>query len=321
MSYTIPLIVDNSMLSTFRTCQTKGRWSYLHHLATSETSVDLHAGGVFAKAVEHLYRSIYTGGLDLAHALTSTEFLFEKAWGDFIPQKKTTKSKHNTWQAVLSYADRYSPPNDPIEPWLDGGVDPFEFTFALPLDPQTTGIADFPLHPSGDPFLYAGRFDLLGRYHGLPAIRDDKSTKGIGTYWFNQWDLRSQFLGYLWAMSKLGYPVSIVVIRGVAILTNEIKHAELIKEYPSFLVERWLHQTAKTLHALIAAVNTNDFDLDLGEACAAYGGCPYVDLCKSKNAADWFESFETREWHPLARTPDDNQNQSNLTPKLGALLP
>lgn len=296
----LPIVIDSTMMGDFHDCGQKFVWNYMHGLR-SAVSVDLHAGACFAKALEVLYDEMYMKGKSLTVALPRAEFAFEQEWGDFvIPADKTTaKTKERMWEAIGSYVAHYHPPTDWVEPWPDTER-PFEFSFAVPLTRETTGL-DMPLHPSGDPFLYAGRFDLIGKHSGLPVIRDDKTTSRFTYQWEEQWGLRSQFLGYCWAMQTLGFNIDTVVIRGVAILKTEIQHKELIKQFPRFLIDRWLVHIQRDLRRLIDSYETRVWDYSLGNACTNYGGCPYRVLCESQQPEQWANSFIVRHWNPLVR--------------------
>lgn len=297
----IPLYIDSTMLAAWRQCETKFRWEFLSRLRPAATSIHLHAGACFATGLETLYKKVWLEHKPLDEALALAEFDFLKAWGDFEARIETPKSRDRMLLAIYDYAATYDPPHDHIRPFeTHAGPSPFEFSFALPLDHDTTGL-DFPLHPSGSPFIYCGRFDMIGQLDGIPVIRDDKTASFLDAKWSDKWSLRAQFLGYCFAMQKLGFAIDTVVVRGVAIQKTQIKHAEAVKSYPQFLIQRWLEQTRRDLTRLLSAFQLNDFSFDLGESCTAYGGCPYLDLCKSSEPERWFSNFVETTWNPLRR--------------------
>lgn len=302
VDHPLPLVVDSTILSTVRACGMKFFWTTVKNLRAPGLSVDLHAGGVFASTIETIYRSLYLDGLSFPASVGAGQFVFEQQWGDFvIPEwKKSNKTKDRMWDAVESYLAMYHPPSDWIIPWTDGGRDPFEFSFAIPLTLDTTGL-DFPLHPSGDPFIYAGRFDAIGSHHGLPCVRDDKTTSYFTKDWEQSWDLRGQFLGYCWAMQSLGFDIDTVAVRGVAILKTEIQHREAIKQYPRFLVDRWLRQSRRDIIRILESFERGEWDSSLGTECTSYGGCAYVPLCTAAVPEPWESQYEIRKWNPLVR--------------------
>jgi len=300
----LPLVVDSTILSTFRACEEKGALEYVEGLAPSALGLDLHAGACIATALETLYDSIFYRNLSVAAALGATEIAFDAAWGDFeIPQYKldagTAKTKERCFLAILDYASHYHPPHDHLLPY-PGVEKATEFSFGIPLTRETTGL-DFPLHPSGDPFIYAGRFDMLGLYHGLPVVRDDKTCSSIGARWHDSWSLRAQFMGYCWAMRVLGIPLECVIVRGICIQKTQFKQVEAEKRFPSHLLDRWLRVIRSTLERFVRAAETGDWQYSFGTECTAYNGCPFLDLCTAPDPDQWKGDFSRRRWNPLTR--------------------
>lgn len=305
----LPQVIDATMRRTFASCQRKMFWEFVNNLATSETSVHLHFGGAVARGIETLYRESYFGDEKLALPRAIWDAL--AYWGDFVPQKETYKTKTRIQDVLTEYKLRYSPPNDYIAP-NKNFANPFEYTFAIPLTKEAFGL-DFPLHPSGDPFIYAGRFDMVGEHAGLLRIRDDKTTSALGASWAKQWILRDQLIGYVACMQILGFDVDTVELRGIALLKSEIKFQEAVCSYASHVVSRWKEQLARDVAALVRAFESGIWNYDFGEACAAYGGCPYLDLCRVKDPESYFSTFAQRNWNPLdkktlEKTDDNNAN-------------
>ena len=293
----IPRVVDNTILSTFRNCQHKALWEHIFKLTPTAPSVHLHAGSCFSKALETLYRSAYGGSTKL-EALARANFAFEKAWGDFTAGEEGNKSKERVWQSVESYAAQYDPPGDYIAP-AAAFSDPFEYSFAIPLTKDIWGLS-FPAHPStGEPFLYAGRFDMIGEHAGQLRIRDDKLTTQLGANWDRSWTLRSQFIGYVACMQALGHSLDTVEIRGVQPLKETINHKTAVKSYSNDVIWRWMKQIQRDLSELVRVASSEDWAHNFSEICSAYGGCPFLDLCRASSPEDYFDTFAKRDWNPL----------------------
>lgn len=319
----LPLYIDSTQRSCFISCPERFRKEFVLGLRPVAVSIDLHAGACFASALEHIRKSVWLSGASLNDALPSAHRNFLVEWGDVVPLKETPKTRENVWAAIESYFDHYGTHTDPVQPYFAEGHPTFEFTFAIPLEPayepreaEKRGIhaanysmempseaQGFPLHPSGSPFIYCGRFDLLGSYHTRPCILDDKTTTSIGNAWHRKWNLRGQYIGYVWACQQLGLDIDTVITRGVGILKTKTSHAEAIKQYSSFLVARWLEQLRRDLWALRRAWDEGYFDYRFGDACESYGGCAFMDLCGSANETSYYEQYIVKRWNPLARNP------------------
>ncbi len=298
----LPPYVDATMISCFRSCPRKFFNEFVLGLRPPGLSVDLHAGGAFAHALEVVRKCVFVDHLPLSEALLRGNAAFEIYWGDFVisENKRTNKRPHRVWAAVEEYFTKFPPLTDHIQPYFSDGKPTFEFTFAIPLDGP-----EWPRHPvSGEPFLYTGRFDLLGEYMSLPIIVDDK-TSGAGHYsnWAESWDLRSQFIGYTWACGELGVPADQVAVRGVGILMESIPIAEAIKPYSNHLRAVWLEQLRRDLTRIVAMWNEGYWDYNYAEACTNYGNCIFMQPCQSPTPDPWLKTMSVRRWNPLLKDP------------------
>lgn len=314
-SLTIPKHFDSTMRACFVACPQKYLLEFCYGLRPRGISIDLHAGACFAHAVETVGKLFYIEGFSLPDALSRAQVSFFHEWGDIEPPAdrphKSGKNRDNVWRAVESYFDMYPPAIDHVQPYFVEGHPTFEFTFAIPLDEETTGIGPWPLHPDGDPFIYCGRFDMLGEYGNRPCIRDEKTTGGSRSKnWADQWNVRAQFMGYVWAARKLGIDLDQVSIRGVFILKTKIDHEEAIKSYSDFMLARWLDQLRRDLWRLRQCYNSSHFDFNLGEACTSFGNCQFLHLCSMRDPKPFFEDFEVRFWNPLDANPTQDEAYS-----------
>lgn len=293
----LPLYIDSTMMSAFRSCPQKFYLEFCLGLRPARMSIDLHAGACFASTLEFIYTQVHIGKMDTAQAILRGYGHFLKEWGDFDPLKDTPKTRERVWEAIEDYVRTYSPATDHIQPVIIAGRTGYEFTFGIPL----TG--DFPLHPSGSPFIYSGRLDLLGHWQGKLIGRDEKTTTSIGASWAEQWDLRSQFMGYVWACQQSGLDLDTIAVRGVGILKTKITQVEAIKSYPRFMIERWHEQLRRDLWRMHKMWDDGYFDFNLADACTSYGGCAFRTICSSPAPERWYSNYVVRRWNPLHKNP------------------
>lgn len=319
----LPLHFDSTMRSCFCSCPQKFFLEFVRGFRPPGLSIDLHAGACFASALEDVYRGIHLSKLPFSDALLRAHAGFFQRWGDIeVPEfKRTAKSKDRVWEAVEDYFRTYSPLTDHVQPYFAADGKPtFEYTFAIPLEPIWTEAPEdemanafeqgmFPRHPSGGPFLYCGRFDMLGALSGRPVVRDEKTTgSSIGDRWAEQWDLRGQFLGYLWACQECGIDAEEVVVRGVGIQKTQIKQIEAVKSYSKHLIERWKEQLRRDLWRLRRCWDEGYWDFNFADACTSYGGCMFNRVCQSATPESWLNEFEVRHWNPLQKNPIEGTN-------------
>jgi hypothetical protein len=149
---------------------------------------------------------------------------------------------------------------------------------------------------------------MLGMYEGKPCCEDDKTTgRSISTGWADQWNLRNQFMGYVWAGQQSGLDIDTIVIRGVAIQVREIKHAEAVKVYSDYKIAAWHEQLRRDLWRIRKAWDTGYFDYNFADACTAFGNCIFMDTCSSPNKTTWMNDFAVHRWNPLHKNPIDGE--------------
>lgn len=310
-----PLNIDSTMVTAFRSCPRKFYNEFILGLRPPGISVDLHAGGCFAHAIEVVRKEVWLNNRTLDEALMRAQAAFEIAWGDFqLPDyKDTAKTPQRMWEAVLDYFYTYPPLTDHIKPYVANGKPTIEFTFAVPLEPicQWTGPQDyigtgaFPSHPiTGEPLLYSGRLDLLGDINGMVVGEDDKtSSTGFYNNWSEKWDLRSQFIGYTWALQQMGINCEHIAVRGIGILKTKFHHAEIIKPYTNHLRSLWHEQLRRDLWRMVECWHSGHWDYNLGDSCTSWGNCMFMQSCQSPDQDMWLKQFAVRRWNPLHVDP------------------
>ena len=250
----LPLYVDSSMLTTWRSCRRKHFWSTLNALYPSGRSVHLIAGGAIAAGCEAARRWVFAQPDPLAcghnETLEAAYPAFTHAWGDYVPpdNPRNAKTFVNTWEALANYLEEYPPARDPVQPLRRADASPAtEYRFSIPLPI---------LHPSGDPMLFVGRFDLVGMYQitgmpPIPVVLDEKTTSAFTMGWADSWDLRGQFMGYIWALRQQGMNISHAVVRGIAIQKTQFDTRSALVQYPNHMIARWEHQMLTDVQAIV----------------------------------------------------------------------
>ena len=215
-------------------------------------------------------------------------------------------------------------PSDHVQPFMTPKGPAVEFNFVLPI-PNTK-------HPrTGQPVLYAGRFDLLGHMRGQTTlfVVDEKTASQLGPTWGNQWVIRAQFTGYVWGARSFRHPIAGAVVRGISILKEKYGNAEAIVYRQDWQINSWLENLRRDVeqmiiqwreleeHGLEGCGTTLDdtgriveahlpnmvpFTQSLDQACSAYGGCPYLRLCDSPNPESFIPIYYRKHvWDPTER--------------------
>lgn len=288
-----PEIWDNTMISSGANCEKKLEWEFIRNLTPAGQRIHLHAGAAFAGALETTRFAYYRDGKPIPEALGLGLKRLIELYGDADPGE-TYKTLERMMGALEFYFATWPLDRDHLKPLIRDGIARIEFSFAVPI-PEV-------LHPvTKQPIIYAGRTDMIATHkNGTLFIEDDKTASQLGASWVKQWDMRSQFTGYVWAARSYGYPVQAVVVRGVSILSKSYGSAEAITPRPQWKVDQWYAGLIYKLNRYIAAWQSGVFNQNFSDACASYGSCPYVKLCDTPEPDRWVEgNYVERIWEPL----------------------
>lgn len=289
-----PRLIDSSMIAAYRSCPRKFYYEHVIGLAPKRKSIHLHAGGCFAQGIESARKAVFLEDATLDQAKHRAIHDMIRFWGDYTPPNKAAKTLPNMCAALVGYLDKWPPREDHIQPAVADGKPAVEFTFGIPLE--------IPHPVTGEPIIYAGRFDMLGILNGsIPCIVDEKTTSSISDGWPRQWTLRGQFIGYCWAASYYGLKVSWGVIRGIAIQKTKFVYAEVTLSFTEDLMKRWYVELLRTVNSMVKDWNEGHFSYNFGDACSSYGGCDMIDLCASTAPENWYDDFAIRRWNPIAK--------------------
>ncbi|MCK5644197.1 MAG: PD-(D/E)XK nuclease family protein [Gammaproteobacteria bacterium] len=302
-----PELIDSTMRNDYVSCEIKFEYARSYGLSAKGGSVHLIAGGAFAKGVEVVRKLVYRDGMELMDALVQGVLAAWTEYGAFEPgDKYVAKSAERVAYALVEYFTEYPPTTDKIQPYYRADGKPaIEFEFSFPLET---------LHPeTGNPLLYGGRFDMVGEYLSSLWVVDEKTATRLGPQWLRSFTLRGQLLGYVYAAKSFGLPVNGFIVRGLSFLRDYYGHAEVVEVVPEYRLEQWREQIEIDAARMVKSYQDGRFSWALGEACNAYGGCPFKSLCDKQHWQEWWQQyFEIDYWNPLDRSGRSMDSQKSL---------
>lgn len=298
-----PMLIDNTAREQYVTCPQKFFRSTIQKLAPDTPSIHLHFGGAYAAGLEAMRKEFYVNHKSQQEAVEEGIKAATAYFGDFEVPEKSNKTYAALCGAIISYCDQYPLATDHVKPVLHSHGAAVEFTFSTPI-PDC-------YHPvTGDPILYGGRFDFLGKYNDRQFIVDDKSTSQLGPSWSKQWDLAPQFTGYCWGAKQSGIAVDGAIIRGQSILKSGYGHAEVIIYRPDWQIDRWLNMLVDNVQNMIDDWKNNRYAYSISGACSHYGGCEFLNLCTKPDPEPWIQShYRTHNWNPLNKNPEEGDSK------------
>ena len=322
-TFKFPEVFDNTILSAWAGCKTKAFWAHFAHLHPNRTSIHLHAGAAYAKALEVYRQALYsphseTYGDNMASLIPAVRavmqaFGYDEAYDEYA--ETTNKSCERLIDALYLYAKTYDK-HDYIQPIVDSnGNVMVEKSFTIQLDMK---------HPvTGNPILFHGRTDALVTCFGEPFQFDDKTTSQLGPTWVNKWDFRSQFDGYSYGMKQNGFESVGTIVRGHCFLKNEVKFCDAISRRQTWQLDQWLDDVHQMLYEMsmyyeraLNEFNSGTIKLNLhtlfpksgrfNEQCNAYAGCEFKPLCESKFPQRKLNEYRVRVWDPTNPEREDS---------------
>lgn len=287
-----PIALSSSLVSAYKACPHKFLYEYIFNRVPISESPHLVAGAAYAKGHEVFRKAYYGGKHDLETSLREGFKALTKEYGATFEPFGTYKTWDRVVQAYLSYYSEWSPKYDIMAPAMINNKPAVEFSFAVPLPIS---------HPdSGDPILYAGKFDALMEMGGGIYVYDDKTTGSMGPTWAKQWDLRAQFTGYVWGAHQTGIPIAGVIIRGACIQKTGIKLVPAITSRPQWHIDRWYEDLLINVERMVNDYKNNRFGYNLDYGCIMYGECTYKPLCEVQDPIPWMsQDYTARTWEPI----------------------
>lgn len=302
-----PSHIDNTMLTLYKACPYKFWLQQARGVASPKLSIDLHFGGVFAKACEIVREAYFLRDHTQDEAISLGSEYILRNFGDWDDEEAGVKSLKNCIWALENYfGEAYPLGYDRFVPYKDSpsGSPMIEFSFGIPLDIT---------HPeTGEPLMYSGRCDMIGADKtGLDDISqanevwlvDEKTTKQMGPKWAKQWRLRGQFIGYSWAARQYNLPAAGALVRGVCLYKkNEPKFDQAFVSFNDSVIDRWLRQVHDTIYSMIQDWDRAYWKQDFGDSCSAYGGCGFLSMCELDDPEPFIQNkYVERRWDPLNR--------------------
>ena len=293
-----PELIDNTAREQYNLCPQKFFRSTIQKLAPDTPSIHLHFGGAYAAGLEAMRNAYYVEHQSERDALGVGIKAATVFFGDCVPPEKSNKTYDALCGALVSYVDEYPLSTDAVKPLIHNGKAAVEFTFATPI-PSC-------YHPvTGNPLLYGGRFDFLGEFQSGNYVVDDKTTSQLGQSWNKQWELNSQFTGYVWGAQQSGIEIAGAIIRGQSILKNGYGHAQAIIYRPQWQIDRWMDSLFEDVQNMIKDWEAKYYKYALGGACANYGGCEFLQLCNKQSPDEWIQAqYRIHLWNPLNKDPE-----------------
>jgi hypothetical protein len=311
------LSIDNSTLEGYERCPTFTLYKFVYRRQAHARNASLVAGGAVHKAIE-----LQLKGEDPA---TQDAGIIK-----YFLDNPTTLDEYRTPPYVMEvmrhYRERCAVPDYELTVLGDPPI--IERPFELPL-----GVLDvntmirLPHWP--EPQLvrrihvaWSGRFDVIADVMYGHRIIDHKTTSITGDYFYMQFPLSHQTIGYTWAARQLfpelgikGVCINTIAMRkpttGASSLISKgprggepaLQFFRLLYDYSEERATEWARNCMMIIEDLVHCLVRNFYPMYTHHCMNKYGRCPYHDVCTLDNVTARHrmltsEEFEDVTWSP-----------------------
>ncbi len=301
----LQLAIDSTSLGAFKECPRKYYYSIVLGLVPKELNVHLRFGLLLHKAHEHYYHSRAVGETHEQALHRAIHWMLKETWDKVLKranfQGDNYKNRLTLLRTLVWYFDQYGD-NDSIETViLANGKPAVELSFSFD--------SGYRSRLTGEPVLFCGHMDRIGRLNGETYILDPKTTKSdLSPFFFNQFNPHNQLSGMypLAGQVAFGQPVKGVIVDGIQVLVNSSRFARHPIPLHQEKLQEWHRDAIWQVRLMEASAEQGYWPMN-DMSCQKYGGCPFVEICSKPEAsrAPWLKaSFGKRIWDPLQRRGD-----------------
>jgi hypothetical protein len=295
--------LDNTAMSAYMTCPREYYFGMVQHRRGAGKSPALVYGSLWHKIMEYHYKS--NGDVELVRYVASKSWEGHDAADDYRTLKR----------GLLDY-DRYrkqygDKPSDESSGRTVGTVGD------MLVELGTNAQGDDLLHP------WAGKLDRIIEIDGLYYVEDHKTTSRLDKWYFQQFELSNQMMGYTYLAKALLPMLTVVGVRiNLAhVLTEKSAFLRQLVNFNPNQLKRWTEQTniwMKKLELDYVAAAAEGFPLvpevafpqHFGDnGCSRkFGKCGYFGVCSSSpklQASILEREYLINPWNPLAEDVED----------------
>lgn len=316
-----PAVLDASGMKEYKSCPRKWWHKYVEgkSLQGVAANVDLIAGRALAKGMEVGRKVFWVEGEDAEMAVEAGIEAMLEEYGKDRPEE--VKNHERLKEAYRKYWKKWPMSRDrgivPIEEGIEG-----TFSFEIP------GL----VHPdTGQPLLYAGKRDMIGREIGeddpfgegsegdLWGV-DEKTCGYVNDGWQHEYELDWQFLGYTYFERVVaGNDIEGVIIRKIGLKRkvfdgrSDLKQAKI--RYDGKVLEDWYQEMIQTAAEMVWKYEEAKIEEGLkgipqvfGNACNEYSGCQSRPICLHKEVLPEYTIFR---WNPLTREKEKEEEEDD----------
>lgn len=300
------LIIDATMISTFRACEEKFNKRHEQLLVSKGNNGAIGSGLAFHEAGA-AFRQGLKSNLSLQDAFNAGLYMLRDSYPKFMPIEFVTGPIPDERRSLPNLERIY-------EAWcLYEARQRFKYLYIE----QSGGISLGSIERSNCIYdiIYSVIIDAVVEMQGCVFVDDIKTTTmNITQAYKDSFRLSQQIMGYtIAAQELLGIPIYGGMISAVwfqkesKTITSRTKPVEeyfhtVPVTFTGAQLDEWHSNTLLTVNKILDARESGVWQLDFGDSCKTYNGCTYKDICWSTpeaRAGITKLNFDRATWTPL----------------------
>lgn len=278
--------LDNTAISTYMACPQEYKYGMVDHMRTRGKSAPLSYGTLWHTMLEVHYKT--GGNANMVRA--AAEVCWKKEDHGFEGDHRTLE---RAWIDYLGYIKKWGMPHE--EQGQTVG-----FPEAPLVEISVNALAGRLIHP------YAGKLDRIIILNGLGYVEDHKTTSRLDKYYFSQFELSAQMMGYTYLAKHLFPNVKIVGVRinVLHLLKGASNYERQIVTFSPERLEHWAENTNNWMSAIAESTEKNQWLMHFGDnGCSRkFGMCTYHRVCSASPRVRekiLTQEFDFNPWNPL----------------------
>jgi hypothetical protein len=300
------IILDAHLIKTFRACEQKFYWFEEAHIIGKGRNAAPGFGIAMHSAIEH-FRKAKKLGMNFNRSLEAGKAALIASYQANMPvesQQEVMQDDKRSLPNALRIYDGYC---KHYEPFLYSFLY-VEIPFALYIGQVYSEVSK-----ANKDVVYVGIIDAVLEHRARVYINDLKTTAWtLNESWLEGFRMDQGLIGYtIAARELLGVDTQYALVHGIWVQKEpKTDKAKKIDEYfrakeiywDAHQLEEWHSNTLRTAKRIEMSRAANDWQMDFGQNCSAFGGCSYRPLCSSPLG---FRhrlielDYETAFWAPL----------------------
>jgi len=310
------LFIDNSSQERIQTCKRSAGYYLAHKREGNKSKPSLQFGRIVHKILEERYRN--HGAYADADCIKAMVQVADTEFSQWPGEPDDFRNYGMATALIKKYTEQYAFEDFEIVHLADGK--PFvERAFAIPLGRIAVNRTMWVRSPDGSiaqrevgliNVVQKGKIDLAFRREGMLYGLDHKTTSIMGSSYFAEFELASQFHGYSWAIRHMtgelprGFVINGLGVRKPTKTGNSLEFIRhTIPIFPA-LVAEWEVDTMQLVAEFITGCANNALPKETKWCVGKYGPCEFKAVCglepHLRDMSLYSNEYKPVTWDPLS---------------------